>query len=123
MLMLSQCKFMTRDALSFTQVLLDGALVAKSNRDAGSSLVFYAPSSGGADAAMVLSVVVEAVGRSNGGCDWDFKGLQSGNVTLNGACSPVTRASCASVSWPGTALGQSNLQAVRHMPAHWVKSS
>ena len=49
-------------------------------------MVFYAPSAGGTvNAAAELSLVVEAVGRSNGGCDWDFKGLQSGNVTLNGA--------------------------------------
>ena len=88
------------------QVLLDGTLVAKSGRDAGSSLVFYAPSLGGmASTSAELSVVVEAVGRSNGGCDWDFKGLQSGNVTLNGAL--VWSVSCIwSVPvWAGTAAG------------------
>ncbi len=75
-----------RDVLATAQVLLDGNLVAKSSRDAGSSLVFYAPSASGAEGASAqLSIVVEAVGRSNGGCDWDFKGLQSDNVTLNGA--------------------------------------
>lgn len=69
------------------QVLLDGKLVAKSDRSAGSSLLFYAPSmaSSAKGASAKLSIVVEAVGRSNGGCDWDFKGLQSGNITLNGA--------------------------------------
>ena len=75
-----------RDVLAIAQVLLDGNLVAKSSRDAGSSLVFYAPSASGVKGASAeVSIVVEAVGRSNGGCDWDFKGLQSDNVTLNGA--------------------------------------
>ncbi len=78
--------------------------MAKSNRDAGSSLVFYVPSSGDANAAPVLSIVVEAVGRSNGGCDWDFKGLQSGNVTLNGACPPVARA-CSVRIWVMDSFG------------------
>ncbi len=32
-----------------------------------------------------MDIVVHAVGRSNFGCDWDTKGLQSPNVTLNGA--------------------------------------
>ena len=32
-----------------------------------------------------LDIVVEAMGRSNFGCEWDFKGLQSRKVTINGA--------------------------------------
>jgi hypothetical protein len=47
-------------------------------------------SSWGAGAAgkpLVLDILVEAVGRQNFGCDtggWDFKGLQSPDVQLNG---------------------------------------
>jgi len=36
---------------------------------------------------VILDILVEAVGRQNFGCDtggWDFKGLQSPKVQLNG---------------------------------------
>ena len=114
--MLLQSKRTMRRA-SPPQVLLDGALVAKSNRDAASSLVFYAPSSGDVNAAMVLSIVVEAVGRSDGGCDWDFKGLQSGNVSLNGAFDRHSRLLRPSFR-PGTVVG-GQFNFTSGLP-HWV---
>ena len=33
---------------------------------------------------MTLDIVVEALGRVNFGCVWDFKGLTNPNVRLNG---------------------------------------
>lgn len=69
------------------QVLLNGRLIGHFDRDRGVTLEFTADGlehsheRGGG----TLDIVVEAVGRSNIECDWDFKGLQNGNVTLNGA--------------------------------------
>lgn len=34
---------------------------------------------------VTLDILVEALGRVNFGCVWDFKGLTSPRVTLNGA--------------------------------------
>lgn len=70
------------------QVLLDGRLIGQFDRDGGVVLnVSAAENNWGGDfgANRTLDIVVMAMGRSNFGCDWDFKGLQSGDVTLNGA--------------------------------------
>ena len=43
----------------------------------------------------VLDIVVHAMGRQSGGCEWDFKGLVYPNIQLNGdplKCSPIIAA-------------------------------
>ena len=42
-------------------------------------------STGSGNITGTLDILVQAVGRDNSGSQWDFKGLQSGNVTLDGA--------------------------------------
>lgn len=75
---------------SLAQVLLNGRLIGHFDRDQGITLEFTTKSADGLEHSHkggeeTLDIVVEALGRSNFGCDWDFKGLQNGNVTLNGA--------------------------------------
>lgn len=85
-------------ACTRVQVLVNGKRVGDLHRDQKPQLSFVMPaadsqasqasssSSPGSDPSTIpLDVVVQAVGRSNFGCDWDTKGLQSPNVTLNGA--------------------------------------
>ena len=73
------------------QVFLNGELVGKLHRDGG---VVLNISAGGFDRVSrshsTLDIVVMAMGRSNFGCEWDFKGLQSCDVTLNGALQTMT---------------------------------
>ena len=65
------------------QVLLDGKLVAAVERSCPHTvqlpevLVFFSQ-------VTVLDIVVHAMGRNSGGCDWDFKGLVYPNIQLNG---------------------------------------
>mmetsp|Transcript_13310 Transcript_13310/g.40276 ORF Transcript_13310/g.40276 Transcript_13310/m.40276 type:complete len:730 (-) Transcript_13310:513-2702(-) len=81
----------------YVHVLVNGKRVGDLHRDQKPQLSFVMPaadsqasqasssSSPGSDPSTIpLDVVVQAVGRSNFGCDWDTKGLQSPNVTLNG---------------------------------------
>ena len=69
------------------QVLLDGKLVAAVERSCPRTvqlpevLVFFSR-------VTVLEVVVHAMGRNSGGCDWDFKGLAYPNIQLNGGWPP-----------------------------------
>ena len=37
---------------------------------------------------MTLDILVEALGRVNFGCGWDYKGLTSPDVKLNGELAP-----------------------------------
>ena len=75
-------------ACTCLQVFVDGKLVAHTDRDHASRLELAAPAGAGNDsptaAASTLDIVVHALGRYNFGCEWDTKGLQSPDVTLNG---------------------------------------
>jgi hypothetical protein len=44
----------------------------------------------------VLDIVVHAMGRNSGGCDWDPKGIVYPNIQLNGAPTDDCLPSCAS---------------------------
>ena len=73
---------------SGTQVFLDGRRAGYVERNFPQNLSLAVPpgvrrAGVGADAAK-LSILVEAMGRVNFGCVWDFKGLQSPQVRLNG---------------------------------------
>ena len=63
--------------------MLDGKLVASVERSCPQTvqlpevLVFFSQ-------VTVLEIVVHAMGRNSGGCDWDFKGLVYPNIQLNG---------------------------------------
>ena len=70
-----------------TQVLLDGKVVAALERSCPRQvqlpevLVFFSQ-------VTVLDIVVHAMGRQSGGCEWDFKGLVYPNIQLNGTLPP-----------------------------------
>ena len=66
-----------------TQVLVDGRVVGRLERSNPRNLTLPAAAGGNADA--TLDILVEALGRVNFGCEWDFKGLTSPDVRLNGA--------------------------------------
>lgn len=65
-------------------MLLDGKVIAAVERSCPKTvqlpevLVFFSQ-------VTVLEIVVHAMGRNSGGCDWDFKGLPYPNIQLNGA--------------------------------------
>ena len=64
-------------------MLLDGKVVATLERSCPKQvqlpevLVFFSQ-------VTVLDIVVHAMGRQSGGCEWDFKGLVYPNIQLNG---------------------------------------
>ena len=72
-----------RCGCSPAQVLLDGKVVAALERSCPRQvqlpkvLVFFSQ-------VTVLEVVVHAMGRRSGGCEWDVKGLVYPNIQLNG---------------------------------------
>ena len=77
---------------TLAQVLVDGRVVGRLERSNPRNLTLPAAPGGNEDA--VLDILVEALGRVNFGCEWDFKGLTSPDVRLTGAllicciCSP-----------------------------------
>ena len=68
---------------NMAQVLVDGRVVGRLERSNPRNLTLPAAPEGNADA--VLDILVEALGRVNFGCEWDFKGLTSPDIRLNGA--------------------------------------
>ena len=71
------------------QVLLGGKAVGGFDRNKPSNLTL--PASSKTDESVLLEILVEAIGRDNGGAQFDVKGLTSQDVKLNGEapCSPV----------------------------------
>ena len=64
-------------------MLVDGRVVGRLERSNPRNLTLPAAARRGGDA--TLDILVEALGRVNFGCEWDFKGLTSPDVRLNGA--------------------------------------
>ena len=64
------------------QILANGDKVGVLSRNLGPAVMldFVPPANG----EVVLDVIVEELGRDNGGTAWDLKGLMSGNITLDG---------------------------------------
>lgn len=65
----------------YAQVLINGRLVGSLTSNSKPKLPFLMPAE--KTSSLTMDVVVHAMGRSNFGCVWDTKGLQSSNVTLN----------------------------------------
>lgn len=78
---LQSCK--PESLITWCQVMLDGKVVATLERSCPrvvrlpEILVFLSD-------VTVLDIVVHAMGRNSGGCDWDPKGIIYPNVLLNG---------------------------------------
>ena len=103
-----------RCGCSPAQVLLDGKVVAALERSCPQQvhlpevLVFFSQ-------VTVLEIVVHAMGRQSGGCEWDFKGLVYPNVQLNGVLprvhfhhsrsKPTTCCAALCTTWYGTLSG------------------
>ncbi|KAL4433782.1 hypothetical protein ABPG75_000223 [Micractinium tetrahymenae] len=77
----------------YASVLVGGRLAGRLDRSQPGGTTLRLPaqrregSSGGGVDSLQLDILVEAMGRANFGCDtggWDFKGLTSKNVTLDG---------------------------------------
>ncbi len=68
------------------QILANGNKVGVLSRNLGRavSLDFTPPANG----QVVLDVLVEELGRDNGGTEFDTKGLMSGNISLDGESRP-----------------------------------
>ena len=65
------------------QILANGNKVGTLSRNLGPAVTLdFVPLENGE---VVLDVIVEELGRDNGGTAWDLKGLMSGNITLDGA--------------------------------------
>ncbi|KAK9843639.1 hypothetical protein WJX81_000575 [Elliptochloris bilobata] len=59
----------------YAKVLLDGRVVGRLERNNPRNLTL--PAAAGSKQEATLDILVEALGRVNFGCDWDFKGLTS----------------------------------------------
>ena len=64
-------------------MLVDGRVVGRLERSNPRNLTL--PAAARRDGDATLDILVEALGRVNFGCEWDFKGLTSPDVRLNGA--------------------------------------
>ena len=64
-------------------MLVDGRVVGRLERSNPRNLTL--PATARRDGDTTLDILVEALGRVNFGCEWDFKGLTSPDVRLNGA--------------------------------------
>jgi beta-galactosidase len=78
----------------YATVFLGGSTVGRLQRSGGVfnlTLPATAPANIQSDEKVTLDILVEAMGRQNFGCDafgaWDFKGLQSPKIRLNGKLS------------------------------------
>lgn len=72
----------------YGSIYVNGQLIAKVDRN-NKQTVIDIPADEDERGNMVLDIFVETFGHQNFGCDtgsWDYKGLQSSNVTLNGKC-------------------------------------
>jgi beta-galactosidase len=77
----------------YGSIYANGQLIAKVDRNNKQTVIDIPVDEeeveGGGRGEMVLDIFVEAFGHQNFGCDtgnWDYKGLQSSNITLNGKC-------------------------------------
>lgn len=102
------------------QVLANGNKVGTLSRNLGPAVTldFVPPGNG----EVVLDVIVEELGRDNGGTAWDLKGLMSGNITLDGESRPNPLACRTTCGRPCLTEGHCRIMGLTGKAA-WMVSS